>query len=87
MCVCDKVVGNKLCVTKLWVTSCVKEAGLEEEDEEEARDRESKTRTPHKDVGKYSGATQLDQQARPGHAKAAPSCRFHRTWPGPASSV
>ena len=51
---CDKVVGNKLCVTKLWVTSCVKEAGREEEDEEEeeARDRESKTRTPHKDVGK-----------------------------------
>jgi len=30
----------------------VKEAGREEEDEEEARDRESKTRTPHKDVGK-----------------------------------
>ena len=44
---CDKVVGDKLCVTKLWVTSCVKEAGREEEDEEEARDRESKTRTPH----------------------------------------
>ena len=32
LCVCDKVVGNKLCVTKLWVTSCVKEAGREEED-------------------------------------------------------
>ena len=46
---------DKLCLTKLWVTSCVKEAGREEEDEEEeeeARDRESKTRTPHKDVGK-----------------------------------
>ena len=50
--VCDKVVCERWCVTKLCV--CVREAAEREEDEEEEeRDTESKTRTPHKDVGKY----------------------------------
>ena len=49
-CVKDDVVSDRVvCVTKL----CVKDGGRRREEggEEEDRDTESKTRTPHKDVG------------------------------------
>ena len=66
ICVCDKVVCEQVlcereCVTKLCVCEQVvcerEEAAAEEEEVAEERDTESKTRTPHKDVGniwKYS---------------------------------
>ena len=59
---CDKVVCERWCVTKRYVTNfvlkdgvwqcCVEEAAAAEAAAEaEERDTESKTRTPHKDVG------------------------------------
>ena len=55
--VCDKVVGERrMMLTKL----CVKDRRRRREEEAGgARDTESKTRTPHKVVGKNIGKTHL----------------------------
>ena len=45
---CDKVVCERWCGTKLYKAAADEE---EEAEEAEGRDTESNTRTPHKDVG------------------------------------
>ena len=72
--VCDKVVCERCCVTKRYVTKlcvCDREAA-EREEEDEERDTESKTRTPHKDVGKKRNYQWNTREAGKHPASAGP---------------
>ena len=73
-CACDKVVCERCCVTKRCVTKlcvCDREAA-EREEEDEERDTESKTRTPHKDVGKKRNYQWNTREAGKHPASAGP---------------